>query len=585
MSAESAESRYDTAWSLADDLRRYLHFEPILARPIGVASRLWRWCRRKPAVAGLMVSVLATFVAGLALLVIGGQLSAAYQREQAARERQLADQERLRATESLSQARAMKLQATQQLADTQRFYALLNGVRKRNAELKAGWTKLSLDELSQAAAIAPAADAVELRNEAARCLTGFDLRARHEFPMLPGYRSHLLAFDSTGTKVAAAVLKHAAVLIVDILDVSTDTKLHTLTTTSDIGWQFTNRNQDGIEAVGFVDHGSAVAIVTRSGWVRRWDLSADPPTQTSFRWPFKEFTLQQVGALAFDPQADRLWISSEKGLYLWSYRETTASESAIRKLDDRRPRTIDITPDGRRLIAGFDGQLHVYQTTPPALLQSLPVSTRYCSIDGRGRMAAAVQGDGIALIDLESGRTLRTLVAPESGPLHDGSLRRVQLSPTGSLLVSGGNDGRIMLWDTMSGQFLMSGFVGGSDNICPAFSPDERSLVTTGNSRVTVYELNRSDTLRSAALQPHPVRSFDLAADRHVARGDGQSATQGASGPHHVRDACCQRRATRHGLERSHPRPVAAPRAGSGIRAGRDVAFAVGRSPHGPFLG
>ncbi|HTU90195.1 MAG TPA: serine/threonine-protein kinase [Gemmataceae bacterium] len=50
--------RYITAEALADDLRRFLDGEPIHARPIGTLSRLVRWGRRNPRVAGLSAAVL-----------------------------------------------------------------------------------------------------------------------------------------------------------------------------------------------------------------------------------------------------------------------------------------------------------------------------------------------------------------------------------------------------------------------------------------------------------------------------------------------------------------------------------------------
>jgi hypothetical protein len=56
--------RYDSALSLAQDLRHFQNGEPITARPVGRTERAWRWCRRNPAVASLATAVLLVFAAG-----------------------------------------------------------------------------------------------------------------------------------------------------------------------------------------------------------------------------------------------------------------------------------------------------------------------------------------------------------------------------------------------------------------------------------------------------------------------------------------------------------------------------------------
>jgi serine/threonine protein kinase/predicted Zn-dependent protease len=68
--------RYATAAALADDLRRYLNREPILARPTPAWERLAKWARRKPAVAGLVSVSLLALVAGIAVAILYGILSA-----------------------------------------------------------------------------------------------------------------------------------------------------------------------------------------------------------------------------------------------------------------------------------------------------------------------------------------------------------------------------------------------------------------------------------------------------------------------------------------------------------------------------
>ncbi len=80
--AKDPPSRYPTARALADDLNRFLRGEPILARPVSPAERLWRWCRRKPALASLSGALVILTAAVLGVMTVAS-IRLALQRRQA----------------------------------------------------------------------------------------------------------------------------------------------------------------------------------------------------------------------------------------------------------------------------------------------------------------------------------------------------------------------------------------------------------------------------------------------------------------------------------------------------------------------
>jgi serine/threonine protein kinase len=62
--AKSPSRRYQTAQEFADDLCRFLDGRPIKARRVGLAERVWRWSRRNPLAASLLLAVCLSSAAG-----------------------------------------------------------------------------------------------------------------------------------------------------------------------------------------------------------------------------------------------------------------------------------------------------------------------------------------------------------------------------------------------------------------------------------------------------------------------------------------------------------------------------------------
>jgi eukaryotic-like serine/threonine-protein kinase len=80
--------RYDSAGQLAEDLKRFLDGEPILARPTPLWEHAWKWTKRRPTVAALIaVSTIAVMA-----FVVGSYLFARQQSEFASRESERAEE-------------------------------------------------------------------------------------------------------------------------------------------------------------------------------------------------------------------------------------------------------------------------------------------------------------------------------------------------------------------------------------------------------------------------------------------------------------------------------------------------------------
>lgn len=119
---KDAGKRYVTAAAMADDLRRYLEGRPIAARPTGRIERAVRWCRRNPAVAGLVGLLAVSLMAGLAGTTLkwreaeAGRSALAAARDELEHRRREAERSAEIAVTSLAAAEAREREATAALA-------------------------------------------------------------------------------------------------------------------------------------------------------------------------------------------------------------------------------------------------------------------------------------------------------------------------------------------------------------------------------------------------------------------------------------------------------------------------------------
>jgi WD40 repeat protein/serine/threonine protein kinase len=118
--ARDPAHRYQTPAEMADDLKRFVEDRPVRARRISNAERLWRWCRRNPLPASLLVGIVLVFLAGFAGVFWQWHVAEAAredeknQRGRAEEEATRADDQNRLAEDNLTKAEKAQKEATEQ---------------------------------------------------------------------------------------------------------------------------------------------------------------------------------------------------------------------------------------------------------------------------------------------------------------------------------------------------------------------------------------------------------------------------------------------------------------------------------------
>ncbi len=178
--------RYGSAQGLADDLERYLDGRPILARPVGRTERLWRWCRRNPALAAM------EFTSALLLLLIAIG-SVFYARRLAANARQLSANAR-QLSAALDDAKEGRSAAQSRLRESL--------IAQGRAERLAGGRWAAVQAIAEAARIRPSED---LRQEAIQAIVTPGVRLERTIPFGQAYVTRL---SGDGSLLAIAGIHH-----------------------------------------------------------------------------------------------------------------------------------------------------------------------------------------------------------------------------------------------------------------------------------------------------------------------------------------------------------------------------------------
>jgi serine/threonine protein kinase/WD40 repeat protein len=456
--AHAPNSRYVSAGALAEDLEHFVNGEPIQARPISRLERLVRWCRRRPAQAGMiLMAVILTMT-----LVTSSLLIAMYS---ASREK------------------------------IQRREALLNQLQLvRASDRLDGWSDQAWKLIREAAALREDAS---LRSLAAAACSDLDAQPRQSREWVG---TSCVVFDDDGRR-----------LLLGGKDDNRGRKMEGAKLWEIDSDRLTVSWRAGAGPVAFHGDGTPLQLSARGGsCLLLWNLqtqqlireirlqpSADPSAVSSLRKSVLGFPLLALStrgktgatAVTSDGRHTVMVWDAESGKTLFSF--------------DRLATTLALSSTGNLLAVGDErGRVELWTVPGGEHLgtcqqSASPIHNVAFSPNGH-RLAVADASRALTVWDVKQ----RMPLAHCRGTQYD--IYALAFSGDGTLIASGGR-GPSLLWDAATGKLLL-GLHNSGTVTSLAFDPGRQRLAigSQSPSRVSLWDLegNRGiQTLRGLTCQ------------------------------------------------------------------------------------
>lgn len=475
--------RYSTAQEMADDLRRFLDDEPIMARRTTAVERYARWARRNPVIAVLGGALTALLVAAtVASYVVARRMSVLAQDEglaaQAARISQRQAEAAYReasAQRATAQSRATELaQTAEQLRQQDAIFRVElanremldnNLARAQNLldgcppDLRGwGWryvmrlgnrdrqTLFGHDQSVQGAAFSPDGNWLATCAGAPFQLGGSAESTELRVWSLEGGRSRLEVKGPGGTLRALAVSPDGRRIAIGGGVIASTLRGNIWMIDSQDGHVIWKVEEPGPLALDlkFAPDGKTLAV-------GRGAYSSDAKGRVELRDPMTgqdrvslDASRGGVNGVAWDPTGRHLALACAGAIEIWD----VPSRKLIHRLlgHDRWVYTVAFHPDGRRLASGgWDQTIKIWDTARGVMVQSLAghrgfVTKLTYNVDGR-RLASSSEDRSVRVWDAETGREIATLLG------HPAFLHALAFGPDGRTLASGSESGEVKLWN------------------------------------------------------------------------------------------------------------------------------------------
>ncbi len=233
-----------------------------------------------------------------------------------------------------------------------------------------------------------------------------------------------------------------------------------------------------VNDVGFSPDGSQLVTASSDGVVRVWDIGSE--TTTFVLAP----NVEDARTAFFSADGSRILTCDDKGVRVWS----AIDGKLLSVLDGHSGTTwsVALSADEKRVVStAYSEIVRVWDLESSTLDLELKTHTdwvRMAEFNPSGDRLVTASFDGTGRVwDAKSGSVISTLVG------HSGEVAWAQFSADGTRVLTGASDGTARMWEAESGKCLV--VLGGHrDGISSArFSPDGQLIATAssdGNARI-----------------------------------------------------------------------------------------------------
>jgi WD40 repeat protein/serine/threonine protein kinase len=461
--------RYGTPSELAADLKRYLSFEPVTARPASRSYKLRKFVRRHrlATFVGGMMSVLAVIASGAGFIAIRNGHEAESQRREAETQARQALQAQSRllidvAARHLKNADVRRAQGVILDVLTNPAYPPVHSAAAISVfqEIRAADAELIVlsghsDRVFSAAYSPDGASIVTASADKSARI--WDSRTGAQRAVLSGHtdRVYTAAYSPDGTRVVTGSRDKSA----RIWDARTGAQLAAL-----LG------HGDRVSSVAYSPDGTRIVTASWDKTARVWDARTGAQLHVFTGHGDVLYTA------AYSPDGSRIVTASQdKTARVWDAR-TGAQLTVLSGHDDYVASAL-YSPDGDRIVtASADKTARIWNARTGVQLAVLP---------GHGEVvySAAYSPDGAHIVTASWDKTARVWDARTGAPLlvlfgHEGTVASAAYSPDGTRIVTASQDKTARVWDALLGAPLVT-LVGHGDRVSSGvYSPDGRRVVT-----------------------------------------------------------------------------------------------------------